>query len=280
VTSVYERETGGQRAIVLVERNLKGLAGVSETEIEILQPVQSGIRLELGQTALLFLDGPELGLYTMAGPAIRVPRAPAAMATPGDLWASLETELIAALASNDREVRRVAIEQLGNLGRIQYPGPLRIIAASAEAELAWLARAALIRLGDLDTLAALAIAPEQSAPEPGAAAVPAAVRELRAPEMAEVLRTLADSPWLDLRTEVFYALRSMGDAGSMDVFIAGLDDNDEAVRYHSAVALAELTKMEPVLSLSAFRERQERVVRNWKIWWQREGRIKFGAAKQ
>jgi hypothetical protein len=245
--------------------------------------------LEPNEYALLFLKSGENGSYQFVESPVgkmpitsqNVPRGGSAQSTASNL----EAELMASLTDIDSEVVRAALEQVGNLGRVESTQPIRDIATSGRPEFEGPAHIALIRLGDyslLERAIQYVERPAQDAEERRVQlGVAEAIGDIDDVAAASALNTLLASPNLLLRRAAAKALRRAGDRSSVRFLIYALDDHDRDVQYHAVMALAGLTgaSAENAPAREVFDQDQARYLGRWKSWWESSGKQHYGASQ-
>jgi HEAT repeat protein len=264
--------------LIEVTRVLKGVA--TEGELARVAFAEDPDRLPMsltpGETVILFLRAPQQGVYTLVDPFVgKMPVTSRHVAAPPNATTTglLETEIMASLDDSDREVARVALEQVGNLGRVSSTQALQGIANAGDPEFRALAYAALVRLHDYSAWdAAIAFAATPSADErlqQLQLLVAEAVRSTRDASMVPRLGELLSSGTLPLRRAAASALRSIGDPSSLPYLALALNDDDVDVRYNAMMAIAQMEGSPSAWTPArdAFEQDQITYLQHWQNWW-------------
>jgi hypothetical protein len=269
-------------ASVQVDRVLKGRVEGNVIAVEFLKnPEALPLTLEENEYALLFLQSGHDGRYTFADPQVgkmpitsqNVPVADAAQTTADQLAA----ELFASLSDPNREMARLALVQVGNLGSVRSTQAIWDIATFGDADFQGLAHVALLRLGDyslLDRAIRFAEQPVQDLEVMRLQlSVAEAIGDSRDRSVLPALNSLLASPSVSLRRAAAKALRTMSDPSSARFLVGALDDSDADVQYDAVMALADIVGASPdnAPARDIFDQDPAKYLGYWKNWRETSG---------
>jgi len=272
------------QALISVQRWYKGAKPNSELNVQIRHFADEGLcgvgpcqSLSIGDHKLLFLNssGSIFRLTTEVDSSLEVSDRVSSFQTNGDIEA-LTSDLIAGLSDSNRSRVIDNITLLGALRDKSASSALKSFLISSDLEERGWTYLSFLRISDISLLSDI----YQFAKMPSSDPHISMIQQLLSTEVATI-RDPAAEPTLEemvtakssrLRFSAFYALRKIQDPTTLPVFIRGLDDADQNVRYTALMGLAETEGREGdwAPSIDLFQKAESKYILLWKDWWQSE----------
>jgi HEAT repeat protein len=198
--------------------------------------------------------------------------------------AGLEADLITGLRDTDTKRLLTNIELIGALGHVESVSPLLdLLANNSNKMVRGAIYATLLRLHDYgklrESLDLVEGPAEDSADLATREQILDLVSEIHDPTTLQVLVGFSRSHSDRLRECVIHALRGIGAAQAVPIFVDALDDPVQMIRYDAVLGLATVVRdwsLAP--SVEAFAANERKYIEAWKAWWVNSGRKTYRRA--
>ena len=193
----------------------------------------------------------------------------------------LKRDFVSGLEDPDENVRLMQAELIGSSGRKVDAEYLKRLLASSDNLTRATIHYALLRLGDYSTLASIRGFLEATSNVPAVERLRflclSQINVIRDAAAVDALVEFAKSPADDVREAAIHALRTIGSARTVSLFVQALDDKVQMIRYDAVLALAEIERNWSLApSVDAFQADEKKYIAAWKSWWATEGRRRRG----
>lgn len=193
----------------------------------------------------------------------------------------LKRDFVSGLEDPDENVRLMQAELIGSSGRKVDAEYLKRLLASSDNLTRATIHYALLRLGDYSTLASIRGFLEAPSNVPAVERLRflclSQINVIRDAAAVDALVEFAKSPADDVREAAIHALRTIGSARTVSLFVQALDDKVQMIRYDAVLALAEIERNWSLApSVDAFQADEKKYIAAWKSWWATEGRRRRG----
>jgi len=269
-------------AEVSVDREYKGPTNPASIAISFSRP--SGTRctvskcetLQAGDDGLFFLKADNDGYHLLDPYVGRLPVSRLKSATAVSGIIGLESDIVAGFHDTDENRLLTNIELYG--ASEHASSPLFELLLTDRSDLVHAAaNAALLKLGIHSRLKDAARVVELRTDDPRELLlqqeISSFISEIRDRAAVQVLLEFAHSRSDQLREAVVHALREMGSADAVPIFVQALDDHLDLIRYDAVLGLAAVEKnWQLAPSIDSFHEDESKYITAWKSWWLTTGR--------
>lgn len=274
-------------AQVVTDKTYKGPAA-SIVTVEYVRPedrvcaVSACVRLAVGEFDYFFLAGgkPLVELRDPYFGKFRASRLTASRDRVG--LDELKRDFVSGLEDPDEGVRLTQAELVGSSGRKVDAEYLKRLLPSGDTLTHATVYYALLRLGDYSALAAmrgfLEVPSNMPAVERLRFLCLSEINVIRDASAVDALIQFAKSPADDVREVSIHALRTLGSARTVPLFVDALDDKVQMIRYDAVLALAGIEQNWSLApAVDTFQADEKKYTGAWKSWWATEGRRRYGS---
>lgn len=192
----------------------------------------------------------------------------------------LAGDLESSVASGTREERISAIQSLVALKRRDATSSIKEQISSPDTEIKLTARWALLKLGDITQLDSLDQDLKANSKPSGVViwSIGKAVSDVSDNKAVPALERLSHSHNPQLMQASVRALRALHSPSSAPRLVELLDSADRDVAYDAMAGLDMIKngEMSEIPSMTLFAKDSEKYIKQWKDWWQKAGKAKYG----
>jgi len=284
----YEQAVRLERftAQVSVNREYKGPPNLGSVAIIFTRPsgtlcaVSRCEALQVGDEGLFFVKQESDGYHLLDPRFGRLPasRLKSAGARPG--IGGLQSDIVAGLHDSDEKRLLANVDLYGALEQVPTSPLLELLQMDNRDLVRAATHVALLKLGDHPRLTDAAIVAELHTDDPlellFQEEICSFIGEIRDRTTVQVLLGFSHSRSDRLRQSVIHALREMGSADAVPVFVEALDDRLELIRYDAVLGLATVEKnWQLAPSIDSFVQDESKYISSWKSWWLTTGKLSY-----
>ncbi len=265
-----------------VDREYKGPPHLASVTIVFTRPsgtlcaVSKCEALQVGDDGLFFLRHESDGYHLLDPRFARLPASRLKSATAGSGIGGLQSDILAGLHDRDEKRLLTNVNLYGGLEQVVTTPLLELLQMGNRDVVQAATHVALLKLGDHSRLADAAGVAERDTENPRELLfqeeICSFIGEIRDRTTAKVLLGFSHSRSDQVRGAVIHALREMGSAAAVPVFVEALDDRLELIRYDAVLGLATVEQNSQLGRRLIHSSRESKYIGLWKSWWLATGK--------